>query len=167
MEKKDLERYVNEGLNNSEIADIVGCHRTKIGKLKKQFSIFSNVVTHTHCKLCDNEIKNNLKNRSRCGSCNTRIRRYRAKTAAVEYKGGSCERCEWIGPVAAFEFHHTDDNKEFNIGSAANKSWKVIKKEIDKCELLCSNCHRIEHSKHSEALFIEEAKKYKGSLFNF
>src|ERR1035437_9360436 len=119
MKKEDLEKYVNQGLNNSEIAKIVGLHRTTIGKLKKQFSINQEKSKQTNCKLCKNAIKNNDRNRSRCSSCNTRIRRYRAKMAAVKYKGGCCIRCGWSGPVAAFEFHHYNDDKEFSIGSAA------------------------------------------------
>lgn len=166
MKKEKLVEYINKGLNDSEIGDITGMHRTTIGKLKKKYSLVSKKIIYTHCKLCKNEIENNDSNRSRCNSCNTRIRRYRAKSAAVEYKGGCCNRCDWKGSIAAFEFHHTDDNKEFNIGSAANKSWKVIKKEIEKCELLCSNCHRIEHSKQSDELFLEEVKNYKGTIFN-
>ncbi len=164
MEKSKLEEYISQGLNDSEIAKIEGCHRTTIGKLKKKFSLDIEKVKFTHCKLCNNEIQDNDKNRSRCMSCNTRIRRYRAKAAAVEYKGGCCNRCKWKGSIAAFEFHHVNDDKEFNIGSAANKSWEVIKKEIDKCELLCSNCHRIEHSKHDNELFMEEVKNYNGNL---
>lgn len=166
MKKEQLEQYMAQGLNDSEIARAYGCHRTTVGKLKKKFSIDSVVIKTSHCKLCKNEIQNNTKNRSRCGSCNTRIRRYRTKKAAVEYKGGCCVRCNWVGSIAAFEFHHVDDNKEFNIGCAANKSWEVIKKEIDKCELLCSNCHRIEHSKHEDVLFLQEVKNYNGNLLN-
>lgn len=165
MEKQKLESYIKKGLNDSEIGKLEGIHRTTVGKLLKKYSLVREVVKHTHCKLCKNEIKNNKANRSRCASCNTRIRRYRTKVAAVKHKGGSCNRCGWFGPVAAFEFHHIDENKEFTIGTAANKSWKVIKKEIDKCELLCSNCHRIEHSKHDDEMFLEEAKNYNGNLF--
>jgi hypothetical protein len=164
MKKEELVKYINEGLNDSEIAKIVGCHRTTVGKLVKKYSIDRVKFIYTHCKICNNKIENNKANRSRCNSCNTRIRRYRTKVAAVEYKGGFCNRCNWKGPVAAFEFHHKDDNKEFGIGTAANKSWIVIKKEIDKCELLCSNCHRIEHSKHDEKIFLEEVKNYNGNL---
>lgn len=164
MKKHELENYIKKGMNDSEIAKIVGVHRTTIGKLIKKFSIVREVVKHTHCKLCKNELKNNKANRSRCNSCNTRVRRYRTKLAAVKYKGGSCHRCGWSGSISALEFHHKDDNKEFGIGTAANKSWKVIKKEIDKCELLCSNCHRTEHSKYDDELFLEEVNTYKGNL---
>lgn len=165
MKKENLVEYIEQGLNDSEIAKIEKIHRTTVGKLLKKYNISRENVIYTNCKLCKNEIKNNQLNRSRCNSCNTRIRRYRTKVAAVQYKGGCCNKCGWSGPVAAFEFHHKDDNKEFAIGTAANKSWSVIKKEIDKCELLCSNCHRIEHSKHDDILFLEEVKNYNGNLF--
>ena len=164
MKKLKLEQYISQGLNDCEIAKLEGCHRTTVGKLKIKFSLKTEKIKYTHCKLCDNEIQNNEKNRSRCMSCNTRIRRYRTKAAAVEYKGGCCNRCNWVGPISAYDFHHIDDNKEFGIGSAANKSWEVIKKEIDKCELLCANCHRAEHSKHEDEIFLEEVKNYNGSL---
>jgi predicted HNH restriction endonuclease len=81
---------------------------------------------------------------------------------AVQLLGGKCNRCGWTGNLAAFEFHHKDpEEKEFEMGNMANKAWDVLKIEIEKCELLCSNCHRIEHTDRSEA-FIEELKNYKG-----
>ena len=43
-----------------------------------------------------------------------------------------------------YDFHHVEDNKEFAI-SKTSKSFDSIKKELDKCILLCSNCHRIRH----------------------
>lgn len=165
MKKEELVKYIEMGLNDSEIAESVGCHRTTIGKLKKQYSLNKEIVKNTNCKICKNEIKDNEKNRSRCNSCNTRIRRYRTKVAAVQYKGGCCNRCGWTGSIAAFEFHHINEDKEFNIGSAANKSWSIVKKEVEKCELLCANCHHIEHSSYADEIFLEEVKNYNGSLF--
>lgn len=120
--------------------------------------------TNKYCELCGSEINQyGISNRKRCGSCNTWIRRYRTKERAVELLGGKCGRCGWKGNIAAFEFHHHNDDKEFAIGSASNKSWTVIKEEILKCELLCSNCHRIEHSKYNEDNnFMDAVRNYKG-----
>ncbi len=114
------------------------------------------------CKLCDKLIKQlQGKNRTRCNSCNTKIRRHRTKLKAIEYLGGKCGRCGYDKHSAALEFHHTNpDEKTFNIGNVANKSWNSIVSELDKCELVCSNCHRIEHSNRDDEKFLAEARGY-------
>lgn len=116
-----------------------------------------------NCKICSKEI-NQLqgRNRTRCNACNTKIRRYRCKIKAIELLGGKCSRCGYDNHPAPLEFHHIDPSKKsFNIGMVANKSWKVIVKELKKCILLCANCHRIEHSERYDNDFVEHAKKYK------
>lgn len=41
------------------------------------------------------------------------------------------------------EFHHVDpSSKLFGIGSGDTRSWETVKAELDKCVLLCSNCHK-------------------------
>lgn len=118
-----------------------------------------------NCKLCEKEIKQSQnRKRTRCGSCNTKIRRFRAKAAAIAFLGGKCLRCNYSGPQAAMEFHHLFD-KEFSIGHVSNRAWEVIKRELEKCELLCSNCHRIEHSDREDPRLISEALNYDGRLF--
>jgi hypothetical protein len=121
------------------------------------------------CKICNNKFKDyQSKGRLRCGSCNTKIRRYRAKAAAIKYLGGKCTNCGWQGSQAAFQFHHTNPKiKDFIIGNVANKSWDAIKEEMKKCVLLCANCHSIEHSTKDEDIFIKEALNYKGRKLNF
>lgn len=74
--------------------------------------------------------------------------RQRLKIRAVEYKGGSCSKCNYSKCIAALEFHHLDPNeKDFGIGSGDIKAWKKVKIELDKCIILCANCHREEHEK--------------------
>jgi len=116
------------------------------------------------CRLCGNKFKDYQgRCRTRCGSCNTKIRRYRAKNAAIKYLGGKCIRCGWNGDQAALQFHHKDPReKDFIIGNVANKNWDKIKIELKKCLLLCSNCHAIEHSSKNGKIFIKEALDYRG-----
>ena len=95
-----------------------------------------------------------------CGSCRTRIRRFLTKQKAIELLGGKCVRCGYSGNQAAMEFHHLG-GKEFILGRGFGiKSWETIKKELQKCELLCSNCHRAEHSKRDEEILLLASRKY-------
>jgi len=121
------------------------------------------------CKLCGKNFKDYQQAlRTRCGSCNTKIRRFRTKATAIKYLGGKCKKCGWHGNQAAFQFHHKNSQeKDFIIGSVANKSWDLIKKEINKCVLLCANCHAVEHSTKLGDKFIKEAKNYKGRKLDF
>lgn len=74
-----------------------------------------------------------------------RRKRRRYKQKAVDYKGGQCERCGYDKCLGALVFHHTDPStKEFTL-ACFNKSWETTKKELDKCELLCANCHSEHH----------------------
>ena len=67
---------------------------------------------------------------------------------AIEYKGGKCENCGYNRCIEALEFHHLDpEQKDFQFsGNGHCKSWTRVKAELDKCILVCSNCHREIHS---------------------
>lgn len=74
-------------------------------------------------------------------------RRKKIKELAVEYKGGKCKNCGYNKCIKALEFHHRDPTqKDFGISAhGLTKSWEKIKLELDKCDMLCSNCHKEEH----------------------
>lgn len=86
-----------------------------------------------------------------CKKCNsesaTRAKQKRKKKC-VEYKGGKCENCGYDKCINALEFHHRDPNeKDFNISTFGYRmSFEELKKELDKCALLCANCHRELHA---------------------
>lgn len=70
----------------------------------------------------------------------------RFKLECVAYKGGKCERCGYDKCPAAFDFHHKDPTKkDFKISASKTTITEAVKIELDKCELLCANCHREEH----------------------
>ncbi len=74
-----------------------------------------------------------------------REKRKRFKLKAIAYKGGSCVLCGYNRCHRALEFHHVDPSKKlvnFAIGGFGSKKWSFLQEELDKCILVCSNCHR-------------------------
>lgn len=68
------------------------------------------------------------------------------KLKAVEYKGGKCTKCGYDKCYAAMDFHHVDPSqKEFVWNDLRKRKWSDVILELDKCVLLCANCHREEH----------------------
>lgn len=86
-----------------------------------------------------------------CKSCTnwqTIERQRRLKSVCVAYKGGMCIDCGYNDCLAAFDFHHLDSSKkDFEIGKKKTTKFnQEIMNELDKCVLLCSNCHRKRHA---------------------
>lgn len=80
---------------------------------------------------------------------------YELKVKCILYKGGKCERCDYDKCVRSMHFHHVDPSlKEFSISDRnpntnkkGTKKWETVRAELDKCILLCSNCHYELHEK--------------------
>ena len=74
--------------------------------------------------------------------------RRKFKSQCIEYKGGSCQKCGYNTCMDALTFHHVDPaHKDFQISkvSLSRKSFELCKLELDKCDLLCANCHAEVH----------------------
>jgi len=86
---------------------------------------------------------------SMCKECHKeRSRRVREETKrkAVERLGGACTKCGYDKCIAALDLHHEDPTvKEFSLGAVGNRAFEHNIEEIDKCILLCANCHREHH----------------------
>jgi len=74
-------------------------------------------------------------------------RRKVIKEKAIEYLGGKCSFCGYARSYAALDFHHIDEkSKSFGLSQRGlTRSWERTKKELDKCVLVCANCHRELH----------------------
>lgn len=109
-----------------------------------------------NCTVCNtvktNEnTKINSKGRidSRCYQCISELAnlRHRAfKTKCVNYKGGKCEKCGYDKCIDSLQFHHKNpENKLFAI-CTKNFYNQEVENELNKCAILCANCHFEEHS---------------------
>jgi hypothetical protein len=83
------------------------------------------------------------------------------KLKAMEYAGKKCQKCGYDKCFRALHFHHIDPkSKEFAIfegrpGYKKTRSWEKLKVEIDKCILLCSNCHMELHNEDEKIIHSE------------
>ncbi|MBP6974789.1 MAG: hypothetical protein KBB54_02490 [Candidatus Pacebacteria bacterium] len=70
-------------------------------------------------------------------------RRKKLKDMAIEYGGGNCQVCGYDRCKRALSFHHKEPSqKDFGLSSRGlTRSWEKTKTEIDKCILVCANCH--------------------------
>ena len=71
------------------------------------------------------------------------------KKILVDFKGGKCVVCNGIYPECCYDFHHIDPKlKEFNLAGLMQSKANLdkAKKELNKCILVCSNCHRLIHA---------------------
>lgn len=101
----------------------------------------------------------------RCTKCRMDAvsrKRKNLKKDLVEYKGGKCEKCGYDKCVAAMDFHHLNPKeKDFAISKNGHtKSWAKLKKEADKCILVCANCHRELHEELNGYKDTREIRQY-------
>jgi len=101
------------------------------------------------------------------------------RTRAIGYAGGKCVDCGLqyrpprsgrtlitanSGNADVFDFHHVIFPKRYEGVSdmiSRGRDWNLIKSEIDKCVLLCSNCHRTRHAKErNNFAVINLSKKF-------
>lgn len=75
-------------------------------------------------------------------------RRKKIRLMALEYLGGKCCFCGYNRCSSALDFHHRDaSTKEFGLSqNGMTRSWERTKAELEKCVLVCANCHREIHA---------------------
>lgn len=171
MEKEIIQSHIKNGLSLNQIAKKTNKSLTTIRywakkhNLKSKFETFLNQEKKEYgkfrfCPRCKKQVltKNFYSRRGKenssvyckvCTNEQTTERQKEFKLKCVEYKGGKCQMCGYEKCVAALEFHHTNPSeKDFNISHLKSYTFnEVVKKELDKCILLCACCHREEHDK--------------------
>ena len=69
------------------------------------------------------------------------------KRKLVEYMGSKCAHCGESYPDVVYDFHHLDPTTKEISANLRHRSFNSALKEVKKCIMLCSNCHRIEHAR--------------------
>lgn len=110
----------------------------------KNCTTCNTILSGRQRKFCSNKCKAQYSNNKFQNYEAQKNRALNRKILFVISKGGRCETCGYNKNLAALVFHHIDPNlKKFKLDarSLSNRTEKSLMEEIDKCQLLCSNCH--------------------------
>lgn len=134
-------------IKDKKIEKIINYYKTHtIDETAKKFNISKTTVKRYSKKIIIKKILLSEEERVKRNYVRVKTRRQKLKEIAVKYKGGKCERCGYDKCIWAFDFHHKKPNKkDFSISTYYYLAWDKIKKELDKCIMICSNCHREIH----------------------
>jgi len=137
----------NKKLNNSSIVGLKTLNKNDVlnyyltTQSLRMTAKYFNTTRHTIRRHIDDKYIINGKIKKITHSQSVIEWRKRKKIELVKYKGGHCERCGYDKCVSALTFHHLDPNqKDFAI-SGKSYSIEKLKKEVDKCIMICANCH--------------------------
>ena len=115
------------------------------------------------CESCGKKIKS-TNEFPLCRACNKKRKRLTHRIAACMYKNDQCNICGLKRiteeDMAMFDFHHVDpSDKGFELGDNIEcRTWESIKNELDKCLMLCANCHRKIHVNPKQEHILKYAK---------
>jgi hypothetical protein len=158
MNKNELEKFIEQNLTIRAISKKTNKSASTIKYWLKKYNLSTVHIKKAICKFCGEcDPKNLMKQgggqfcKSRCKKCQNiySINRFRDnKKKAVEYKGGKCILCGYNKCMRSLSFHHRDPKlKDINWNKMKNWKFEKTIKELDKCDLLCSNCHGEIHEK--------------------
>jgi hypothetical protein len=156
--KEIIEDLIRENLSIQEIADRTGKTFSQIRYMLKKLNLKTTKTTFSErniSHLCSCGESNPAMfyghRKTVCKKCHLKVtgqRQIDNKSFAVKYKGGKCEFCGYNKSQAALHFHHIDPiNKDKDFERSMSWSRQRIIDELDKCLLLCANCHAEEHQR--------------------
>ena len=108
------------------------------------------------CEVCDTFLvglqtkfcSKKCKNKHHQGD-NQKKRGIERKIKLIALFNSKCSKCGYNKNLSALSFHHLQD-KDFQLGlrKLSNSKWSDLLQEVNKCQLLCSNCHMETHNSH-------------------
>lgn len=154
LERKDLQRY-SDPLKRAEY-------------LKNRSREYMQINGYKYRKKTNEKRKNRWKNSTleyKRKMLDLQIKKYalvQDKLLQIK-KANKCNHCGYNLHPEILQFHHRDkEHKDFALsgGNLCNRKWEIILKEIDKCDILCPNCHHWLHYNEKE-FFVRMASHKK------
>lgn len=161
MDKNQLIDLIGQRFSTRQIASTLQTSQTNIRYWLKKYGLTTNIKYYRknhHCWKCGETDPEKFygNQKSACAKChNIDVGKRGAllHRKAVEYFGGKCMACGYNKYICSLDVHHVDPStKDPSFTSWRNWSWKRAEIELQKCILLCRNCHQATHSGHELAV---------------
>lgn len=171
MLKDVLQKMIDDGLSTYEMANKISTSQTNVRYWLKKHGIKTKLsdrsddgkcmtcgvfLTQKKRKFCCNACKckyNNFNSNDGRGHQiyqHQKARGNERKKLFVEKLGGSCMICGYNKSLRALTFHHRNiDSKSFTLDTRnlSNRTYEKCVDELEKCDLLCFNCHMELHER--------------------
>ena len=153
MDRGKLEYLLNQGLSQREICKKVGLGQSTVvywvskyglkSKWKRVSKLDGKEIVCCECGRKFVYKKSKGHSSRTCNSCLQLKRRIDDQKKIDAYAGTSCIKCGYNKCKRALTFHHRDPkSKKFQISHKVGRiAWEKMREELDKCDLLCANCH--------------------------
>lgn len=91
----------------------------------------------------------------------------RSNVDFVRYKKQTtpCTDCKRYFPACVMDFDHVKGEKLYNVGLMMSLPREAILEEISKCELVCSNCHRLRTRARANNKRYQKTSEYMSDNF--
>lgn len=125
------------------------CRKKAPCRFTSSYSITGIPEYRAYCITCQKvkEKEFRIKYRSKKAAF-ARKRKRDIKKRCVDFLGGRCITCGYNKSLRALTFHHRDPSKkDYTVSQIQDWGWGKIEKELEKCDLLCFNCHMELHDK--------------------
>ena len=122
------------------------------------------------CKECHNEYqKQYYKLKPLSINTSAKNRKLDIRTFVIKAKDTPCKDCNIKYPYYVMDFDYVRGKKDFELARAAShyRSLDTIQKEIDKCDVVCSNCHRIRTFTRMSSSVIGNTSDFDSEDFKF
>lgn len=155
IDKEELIQLVEKGLSTRQIAKELNCSQTNVRYWLRKNGLNTKSITNPSCLFCGKQLtgqqskycSRDCKQKAYNCSSNYSYQKNKGmqrKKELVRLKGGKCSMCGYSKNYAALQFHHRDpNNKTFplDIRKCSNTRMSSLLIEVQKCDLLCANCH--------------------------
>ena len=158
MDEELLKNKINQNFSKRQLAKFFKLSPTTISyylnkyELKTNYKIGGFNKKHL-CLRCEESdpsqfYKTQKSLCKKCRNADNKIKYQKYKEIDIIKRGGKCSSCGYNKYIGALEFHHLNpDTKDPDFESLMKRSPKSRSQELDKCIILCSNCHKETHAR--------------------